>query len=190
MNSTTRFAFSMVGVGLLVALLVFVGLRADQRLKAIETLQRAPTAPPLRAFREVSRTVTSGQRVYVPVYSHIYANGGQEYLLEATLSIRNTDLEHSLVISSIRYYDTEGHFLEEYLEHPVVLGPLASTDFLVEHRDASGGTGANFLVDWEAENAISVPLIEAIMVRVGGNQAFAFARPGYPLATSPADQAP
>ena len=93
-----------------------------------------------------------------------------------------------LAVTSIRYYDTDGRLLEEYIEKPVVLGPRASTDFLVEHRDATGGAGANFLVDWAAESAISEPLIEVVMVRVGGNQAFAFARPGYPVSRFQADE--
>lgn len=85
------------------------------------------------------------------------------------------------MVNSIRYYDNDGLLLEEYLENPVVLGPLASTDFLVEYRDEAGGAGANFLVDWAAETAVTEPLIEAVMVRVGGNQAFAFRSPGTPI---------
>ncbi|MCB1058059.1 MAG: DUF3124 domain-containing protein [Acidobacteria bacterium] len=172
----------------LVVVLALVGSQADRRLASLETLQRAPTAPPLRELRDGLRQVASGRTVYVPIYSHVYAEGGREQLLEATLSIRNTDLDQAIAITSIRYYDTDGQLLKEYLEHPVSLGPLASTDFLVEQRDEAGGAGANFLVEWAAETAVTEPLIEAVMVRVGGNQAFAFRSPGYPI-SRPGDQA-
>lgn len=181
MKSNVRFLVTMLGLAAIMAILVFWGLRANQRLAVLETLQRAPSAPPLQELRGGLRHVASGQTVYVPVYSHIYAAGGVARLLEVTLSLRNTDLDHPIVIDSIRYYDTEGRQLEEYLEAPVVLGPMASTDFLVEHRDRAGGSGANFLIDWTAEAVVTQPVMEAVMVNVEGNRAFSFVRPGYPI---------
>ena len=181
MSSNARFVALMLGIVSLVALLAYWGMRTDRRFAEIETLTRAPSAPPLQEFRGGLRQTTSGRTVYVPVYSHIYAGGGAQRLLEVTLSIRNTDLEQPIVVTSVRYYDTEGLLLDEYLENPVVLGPLASTDFLVEHRDRAGGVGANFLVDWAAESAVTEPLIEAVMVNLEGNRAFSFVREGYPL---------
>ncbi len=181
MSPNSRFFALMLGIASLLALLVYWGMHTDRRFSEIETLHRAPTAPPLQELRGGLRQVTSGQTVYVPVYSHIYAAGGVQRLLETTLSIRNTDLERPIIVTSVRYYDTEGRLLDEYLEQPVLLGPLASTDFLVEHRDRAGGAGANFLVDWAAENAVTEPVIEAVMVNVEGNRAFSFVRPGYPL---------
>lgn len=180
MNSNHRLIL-LLGIGGLVVMLAFVGLRADRRIAELETLQRAPTAPPLQELRGALRQVASGRTVYVPVYSHIYAEGGRENLLETTLILRNMDVETSLVVDSIRYYDTEGRLLRNYLDGPIVLGPLASTDFLVESRDATGGVGANFLVDWTAEEAVTEPLIETVMVMIGGNHAFAFRSPGYPI---------
>lgn len=47
----------------------------------------------------------------------------------------------------------------------------------------AGGVGANFLVEWVAEVMVTEPVIEAIMVSTEGGQAFAFARPGYPIAS-------
>ena len=35
--------------------------------------------------------------VYVPVYSHIYYQGGVAYPLETTLSIRNVDISESIL---------------------------------------------------------------------------------------------
>jgi Protein of unknown function (DUF3124) len=53
--------------------------------------------------------IASGQTVYVPVYSHIYHHNKQEiFELAVTLSIRNTDLTNPIVITSVRYYNSEG----------------------------------------------------------------------------------
>ncbi len=47
--------------------------------------------------------IAMGQTIYVPVYSHIYHNNRQEiFNLAATLSIRNTDLEQPIIITSVR----------------------------------------------------------------------------------------
>lgn len=170
----------IVGLGVVVSLLA---LRYDKRLSRIELLERAPSAPPLEEIPHDQPRVAAGQTVYVPVYSHVYLRGGNEQLLEVTLSIRNTDLDDAIVVKSIRYYDNEGRELREYLGSPILLRPLASTDFLVEERDTTGGVGANFLVEWVAEAVVTEPLIEAVMVGSEGNRAFAFARPGVPIST-------
>ena len=49
-----------------------------------------------------------GQTVYVPAYSHVYHQRGRPQLLTITLSVRNTDLNHEIVLASVRYYDTGG----------------------------------------------------------------------------------
>ena len=56
-----------------------------------------------------------GQTVYVPIYSHIYHYNSQEQVmnLSATLSIRNTDLTNSIIITSVRYYDSDGKLIRQ-----------------------------------------------------------------------------
>lgn len=170
-----------------IVVLLFLQVARSPGVANLEVLSRAPTSPPLRTLDGPLRTVATGETVYVPVYSHIYMSGGSEQLLETTLSVRNTDREHDIVVQSIRYYDTEGTELREYLDAPIVLGPMASTDFLVEERDRSGGSGANFLIDWVAEEPVTEPVIEAVMVAGSDdNRAFAFVRPGFPLVRLPA----
>ena len=128
--------------------------------------------------------MATGQVVYVPVYSHIYHQGGRELPLEATLSIRNTDPDDSIVVNSVRYYDTGGKMIKEYIERPAVLAPLASAEFLVDRRDTAGGAGANFLVEWVAEELVNEPIIEAVMVGTESNKAFSFSRSGRPIGTA------
>jgi len=62
----------------------------------------------------------------------IYYGDQQEiFNLAATLSIRNTDVTNSIIITSVRYYNSDGKLVKQYLS-PIQLGALASTDFFVK----------------------------------------------------------
>ncbi|MGD9290376.1 MAG: DUF3124 domain-containing protein, partial [Desulfobacterales bacterium] len=62
----------------------------------------------------------NGQTVYVSIYSHIYSGvKARPFDLAAILSIRNTDINQSINIVSVKYYDTEGKLLKEYLDKPI-----------------------------------------------------------------------
>lgn len=133
---------------------------------------------------------SAGQTVYVPIYSHVL-HGNQdrrgkpeEWLLSAMLSIRNTDVNHGMTVRSVVYYDTEGKLLRSYLTEPRKLGPLATIEFFVENRDKSGGSGANFLVAWDAEKSINPPIIEAVHTNFYGSQSVAFITEGRVLQTA------
>lgn len=123
--------------------------------------------------------IAMGQTIYVPVYSHIYYENQQNlFYLSATLSIRNTDMTHPIIITSVRYYDTQGKLIKQYLEQPVELSSLASMDFVVERTDTSGGSGANFIVEWIAETTVSEPVVEAVMISAVSNQGISFISSG------------
>ena len=128
-----------------------------------------------------------GQTLYVPVYSHIYGQGGEPHLLETTLSIRNTDPQRRIRLTSVRYFDTKGELVKSYLDGGLVLAPLETVAFLVEKQDTRGGSGANFIVSWDAEEPTYEPIVEAIMIGVSGDQSFSFMSPARPLA-KPAEQ--
>ena len=137
--------------------------------------------------REISlRTVTldqtkvvMGQTVYVPIYSHIYHYNSQDNVmnLSATLSIRNTDLTNSIIITSVRYYDTDGKLIRQDIKSPVELKPLASTNFFIAANDTIGGSGANFIVEWVAEKTVYEPVIEAVMISTSSSQGISFVSP-------------
>ena len=133
----------------------------------------------IRRPAEAAPATSVGQTIYVAAYSHIYYGGQQyggkrEYLLAITLSIRSTDLHKPLMVTSIRYYNTQGRLLQEYLEKPLLLGPLTSVDIFVEEQDIRGGAGASFLVEWRAEEPVNAPLVEAVMVGTSGTQGISF----------------
>jgi hypothetical protein len=109
--------------------------------------------------------LSTGQTVYIPAYSHIY-HGNKEtpLLLSVTLSIRNIDPNDSVTISAVNYHETQGSLVKEYIKEPVVLGPLGSERFIVPQKDNTGGSGANFIVEWHSEKAINPPIIESVMI--------------------------
>ena len=142
----------------------------DEKLKYI---------PPQPKGAEISpKSVAAGQMVYVPVYSHIYAKGGKPFLLEATLSVRNSDPTEDITIASVRYYDTNGNLIKDYLEKPMLLKPLATAEFLVAQREIEGGSGANFIVEWVSDTKVNQPVIEAVMIGIEGQTSISFVRTG------------
>ncbi|MCC5637693.1 DUF3124 domain-containing protein [Nostoc sp. CHAB 5844] len=123
--------------------------------------------------------IAMGQTIYVPIYSEIYHHNRQEiFNLAATLSIRNTDVANSLIITSVRYYDSNGKLIEQYLKQPIQLDALASTEFFVNRNDSRGGVGANFIVEWISQTEISEPIVEAVMIGTDFQQGISFISPG------------
>lgn len=126
-----------------------------------------------------NQILSTGQSVYVPVYSHIY-HGDQErkFNLTVTLSIRNTNLKKDIMIHSIDYYNSEDELLKNYLEAPIVLKKFSTIHYVVNANDKSGGSGAKFIVRWNSKKLSNVPLIEAIMVSTQSGQGISFVSRG------------
>ncbi|MBI4968581.1 MAG: DUF3124 domain-containing protein [Rhodospirillales bacterium] len=121
------------------------------------------------------------------VYSHIPhgnldARGQPEQVLLSTLlSIRNIDPRQSLSVGAVDYYDTHGKRIRAYLDKPRAVPPLGTIEFFVENKDSAGGSGANFLVVWQAEKPINPPLIEGLHTYFWGTKSIAFVTQGQPL---------
>ena len=139
-------------------------------------------------------------RAYVPVYSHIYTEDRDRVLnLAETLSVRNTDDADPIVITAVRYHSTTGKLIREYVPKPVLLESMATADFVVGQDDTSGGSGASFIVDWQAAKSVNKPLIEAIMISTGAGRNLSFVcraidfpptKPGKAKLESKADREP
>lgn len=128
--------------------------------------------------------IIGGQTVYVPIYSHIYIwERGRTMELTSTLSVRNTDLTHPIIIASVNYYDSNGKLVRKYLKQPVELPRLASTNFIVDQEDTTGGAGASFIVEWVTQKQVSLPVIEAVMINASGNQGVSLLSPGRVIKT-------
>ena len=129
--------------------------------------------------------LSTGQTVYVPAYSHIYS-GDRElpFLLTVTLSIRNCDPRHNMTVTVVDYYETQGRLLKKYLEKPLVLVPLESVRYVVAQSDKAGGSGANFIVEWQADQAVNLPIIESIMIGTQSQQGISFTSRGQAITPS------
>lgn len=150
----------------------------DKPSESIPDVDRAN--PSLKAVTlDKSFKAVMGQTIYVPIYSYIYHYDRKEtYNLTATLSIRNTDLTSPIVVTSVRYNNSAGLLVRKYLERPIQVAALASTHFVVDSSDTSGGLGANFIVEWVAQTEVSSPIVEAIMVGSSFQQGISWISPG------------
>tara|TARA_B100000614_G_C14544431_1_gene491550 strand:- start:1772 stop:2257 length:486 start_codon:yes stop_codon:yes gene_type:complete len=131
------------------------------------------------AFAIDTPKVAEGQVVYVPAYSHIYiGNKELPYSLTVTLSIRNVNRKHSINITVVDYYETQGNLVRQYLDKPVTLKPLESLRYVIPEKNKEGGSGANFIVEWQAGTLVNTPVVEAIMVGTRSQQGVSFTSRG------------
>ena len=161
--------------GLFVFLLIFHSCKeVKQEEQPVEVLDNHTLD------RSINRATTDSlvREVYVPIYSDIYnQTRDSRTLLTATLSIRNTSLRDSLFVNKIDYYNTQGDLVRSYIDAPIFLKPMESIDYVIEQQDTSGGSGANFLIDWYSKKKLN-PLFQAVMVGGLGAQAFSFTTEG------------
>jgi hypothetical protein len=126
---------------------------------------------------------STGQTVYVPIYSHIYSGvKARPFDLAATLSIRNTNLKSPITITTVGYYDSEGKLVKDYLEAPISLGALATTRYVIAENDKAGGSGANFIVIWQSDKPVNPPVIEGVMIGTHSGQGISFVSRGQVIA--------
>lgn len=119
------------------------------------------------------------QTIYVPAYSHIYSGDKEShFLLTVTLSIRNIDPNHQIKLTTADYYETQGKLLKKFIENPIILKPLESLRYVIPERDKSGGSGANFIVEWESDNMVNPPIVETIMIGTQNQQGVSFTSRG------------
>ena len=149
---------------------------------------RQPTEPPRSSADERLRPATSppaesgtGGTIYVPVYSSLLlgvSHRASTVDLAATVSVRNVSASHPITLEWVRYYDSVGKRVREYLDKPSTLPAMASVEFVVQRSDTSGGPGANFLIRWHAAEGVDEPLVEAIMLGQSGNAGISFSSRG------------
>lgn len=153
--------------------------RADSAAAADPTAEAAAVpGETARPYREIA---PGAHGVYVPAYSHIYHHRGEAFLLTTTLSIRNTDVRDSLTVTSVRYYDTGGELLETHLPEPRTLEPLETMEVVIQEDDVSGGSGANFIVEWRSDAPVNPPVVETVMISTALGQGVSFTSRGVPI---------
>ena len=134
--------------------------------------------------------LSAGQSIYLPVYSHLYhgdvnprTGKPSETLVSTHVSIRNTDPATGMKVVSARYYNTDGKLLREFLPKPQAIPPLGTYELYVPRSDSSGGSGANFIIDWRADQPINSPLVEALHADIREARTLLFVTTGRPIQT-------
>ena len=118
-------------------------------------------------------------KTYLPIYSHIYhIEDKQNYLLAVTVSIRNISQTDTVYVLMGDYYNTEGDKIQNYVPYPVFVMPMETIEIVIPEKDNPGGSGANFVFEWAAENMKNAPLFEAIMISTYGQQGLSFTSRG------------
>lgn len=142
-----------------------------------ETIEETPSTESETASDD--EDALYGETIYVPIYSSIFYHTAKRTLeLAATLSVHNTDLSRSIRLIKVDYYNLKGERIRKYLKQPVVLRPLQTINYVIEERDKSGGTGANFVVEWRGAHDVNSPIVEAIMIGAGSGQGISFTSTG------------
>lgn len=122
-----------------------------------------------------STEYVDGETLYVPIYSSVFHHqSALNYKLTATLCIHNIDLDNSIKLIKADYYDTNGDFIQAYLEEVLVLKPLQVVQIVVHEDDERGGAGAKFIVEWVSETNVNSPIVEAVMISARGQQGISF----------------
>jgi hypothetical protein len=126
------------------------------------------------------RALSNGQHLYLPIYSIVQygdrdrSGAARELPVSSLVSVHNTDLDRPIRLLAARFYATDGKFLRDFVPSPRVLKPMETVEFLVERRDVVGGSGANFVIQWEAAEPVSPPLVQALHVEMQTNRAIVF----------------
>ncbi|MCB9853729.1 MAG: DUF3124 domain-containing protein [Phycisphaerales bacterium] len=171
-RASDRFVYiAVAAVIALIVILIAIMIAVKGKVEHVEDQlrYRAPRGTTL-AGDESEGEAQLERTVYVPVYSHVYIHEGVPYNLTTTLSVRNTDTNRSLIVKSARYHDSDGKLVQSYLDQPLKIGPLATTEFLVAEKDSRGGSGASFVIGWAGHEQINPPIIEAVMIGASGQQ--------------------
>ncbi len=132
--------------------------------------------------------LSSGQALYLPVYSHIW-HGDRvvdgkyplKNLVSALVSIRNTSLKTPIRVTSARYYGTDGKLLKEYVATPRTINPMGTFELFVERKESAGGSGANFIIQWDSAMPTNPPVIEAVHADIKGHQTLTFVTTARPI---------
>ena len=158
------------------------------RLAAAACVLLAPFS--IAAQTQESPPLSYGQSLYLPVYSHLYhgdvnpkTGKPNETLVSTHINIRNTDPRMAMKVISARYYNTDDKLLKEFLPAPQTIPPYGTHELYVARSDSSGGSGANFVIEWSAERPINPPLVEALHADIREARTLLFVTTARPIQT-------
>lgn len=122
-----------------------------------------------------SVNISKGQTLYVASYPHVYVSQKMhDFPITVTLNIRNLS-DKQLKLTAVDYYHGDGRLLKRYVDKVLVLDGMKSIRYLGEKMKVfENSSGPYFLVKWESEVVITVPLVETLMIGASGTQGISF----------------
>lgn len=116
---------------------------------------------------------------YLSIYSQIYSlTEHQTHNLTATVSMRNVNRKDSLYITKAEYFNTHGTSIRTYFKTPIYIAPMEAVEIVIDEVDGEGGTGANFIFDWQKKKSSNDPYFEGVMISTSGQQGLSFTTQG------------
>ncbi|EAS19750.1 hypothetical protein BBFL7_00296 [Flavobacteria bacterium BBFL7] len=112
---------------------------------------------------------------YLSIYSQIYSiSESRTQNLTGMVSLRNTSDLDTIYLLKAEYFDTHGKSVRTYFDYPIYLAPLETTEIIIDEKDISGGTGSNFIFEWQKTHEAPEPIFEAVMTSILGQQGLSF----------------
>ena len=116
---------------------------------------------------------------YLSVYSEIYSETEHRtHNLTSTISMRNTNSQDTIYLNKAEYFDTHGNSIRTYFDFPIYIKPMETVEIVIDEKDRSGGTGANFLFQWSIKPTSHEPYFEGVMISTSGQQGLSFTTQG------------
>jgi hypothetical protein len=95
--------------------------------------------------------------------------------------VRNPNIHGDITVDYVEYHDSHGKLVRAFLKKPLVLPAMSTVDFVVDERDDSGGSGANFLLQWSSKTPVNPPVVESVMISTRSGQGISFTCPAVPI---------
>lgn len=145
------------------AILIFFVSCQEKSDKPFHQSKRSDFNPESYQLKDMDIKLVKGQILYMPVYSNMPRfKDSAKSDMSAFVAFHNTDFKYKVRLQKVQYFDSKGKMVHDFLEdEKKFVGPLETCNFTVPYYD-QGGTGANFLIEWMADTAVSEPLVESI----------------------------
>jgi hypothetical protein len=66
----------------------------------------------------------------------------------------------------------------------MILNSLESLRYVIPEKDKSGGSGANFIVEWQSDKPVDRPIIDSVMIGTQSSQGVSFTSRGREIIVS------
>lgn len=118
-----------------------------------------------------------GQTLYVPCYTS-FMSGSHAFEAKPTVFIHNTDQNNPINIVRMDFFNTHGKLVEKYLQQPRKLNANSATRInMKEFLKGEEGSGAHFIIQWQAENKVVEPLVQTWFVGAVGTRGYSYTSP-------------